>query len=362
MKVAPVIHALSARGDCAQTLVHTGQHYDERLSATFFDELDLPAPDHFLGVGSGTHGEQTARVILALEPILRADPPDAVVVPGDVNSTMAAALTAVKVGIPVAHLESGLRSGDRQMPEEHNRIVTDHLADLLLTTSRDADDNLRGEGIPNQRIRFVGNTMIDSLRRYEQRARDLDLARSELGVEGHVLVTLHRPALVDDSAALRAVMEVLEEVATDRPVLFPLHPRTALMLESAGWHPRRVQILEPQSYLRFLSLQATAAAVLTDSGGVQEETTVLGVPCFTLRANTERPVTITEGTNRLLGLGPAALVTFRAALGELGPRPAAQTPEGWDGRAGERAAAALVGLASEGASAGVTAPSQVGAR
>jgi UDP-N-acetylglucosamine 2-epimerase (non-hydrolysing) len=341
MKVAPLMKALGALGGIDQRLVHTGQHYDQALSDAFFADLEMPYPDHFLGVGSGTHGEQTARVIAGLEPILIEERPDAIVVPGDVNSTMAAAVTAVKLQIPIVHLESGLRSRDRTMPEEHNRIVADHLSDLLLTPSRDGDENLLAEGIPAERIAFVGNTMIDSLRTHEGRARELEVARSELGVDDYVLVTLHRPAVVDDQDELLRVMRSLEEIAAERPLLFPVHPRTAANLERAGWSANGVRLLPPQGYLRFLSLQAAAFAVLTDSGGVQEETTALGVPCFTLRANTERPITIHEGTNTLLGVGPEALAEFRDALRSLQPG-APSAPEGWDGHAAERAAAAIV--------------------
>jgi len=341
MKIAPVMTALDRVKDVAQVLVHTGQHYDASLSGAFFEDLDLPAPTHFLGVGSGSHSEQAARVMLALEPVLAAEAPDAVLVPGDVNSSVAAALTAAKEGWPVVHLEAGLRSGDRTMPEELNRIVIDHLTDLLLTPSRDADSNLESEGIPRERIAFVGNVMIDTLRRYEERAREMDLARTEEGLEDYVLVTLHRPALVDDPERMVEVMTVLEECAERLGVIFPVHPRTARALASVGWRPDRVRLLEPQGYLRFLSLEASASAVVTDSGGVQEETTVLGVPCFTLRTTTERPITVTEGTNRILGTGAAALEALRRALDDL-PSVRPSEPEGWDGRAASRVAQALV--------------------
>ena len=341
MKVAPLMRALAAEQGMEQELVHTGQHYDSALSDVFFADLEMPYPDHFLGVGSGTHGEQTARVILGLEPILRDADLSAVIVPGDVNSTMAAAITAVKLDLPVVHVEAGLRSRDRTMPEEHNRVVTDHLADLLLTPSRDGDANLIDEGIDPDRIAFVGNLMIDSVRRHEQQARELEVARRDYGAEGYLLVTLHRPAVVDDPLELVRVMEVLEEVARTRPVLFPVHPRTARNLAEAGWTGRAVQLLEPQSYLRFLSLEAAADVVLTDSGGVQEETTVLGVPCLTLRANTERPITIDEGSNRLLGVGPEALERLIPSIADP-PVVPGSPPEGWDGHAGERAASVLV--------------------
>src|SRR5215210_1095317 len=310
MKIAPLMAALNHRDAVEQRLVHTGQHYDRGMSGVFFEEIDLPHPDHFLAVGSGSHGAQIAKVIAGLERALAQERPDVVVIPGDVNSTMGAAVAAAVSGAPIAHVEAGLRSYDRAMPEEHNRVVADHLADLLLTPSRDANENLAAEGIPDTRIEFVGNLMIDSLRRYEPAAREVDVARRELGIEEHLLVTLHRPALVDHPRRLLAVMEVLEEVSRDRPVVFPVHPRTRSMLDEQGWNGRGVTVLEPQSYVRFLSLMTSAAAVLTDSGGIPEETTVLGVPCFTLRAVTERPITVTEGTNQVLGAGPEALELF----------------------------------------------------
>lgn len=334
MKVAPVMRALEDVPEVRQVLVHTGQHYDPRMSDAFFTDLELPAPDHFLGVGSGTHAEQTAGVMLSLEPVLLKEAPDLVLAPGDVNSTVAAALTAAKLGVPVAHLEAGLRSRDRSMPEEHNRILTDHLADLLLTPSRDADGNLLAEGIDERRIAFVGNTMIDSLRAYEQSARDLRVAE-EMGVEDFLLVTLHRPGLVDHPDRFKPVMDALERIAETRPVIYPIHPRSRQRLEDAGWRPKRVTLLEPQGYLRFLSLLTAAAAVLTDSGGIQEETTVLGIPCFTLRANTERPVTVELGTNTLVGVGKAAVEKLPELVrGQVARRPV--DLEGWDGQAAER--------------------------
>ena len=334
MKVAPVMKALAPVVGVRQLLVHTGQHYDPRMSDAFFGDLDLPAPDHFLGVGSGSHAEQTARVMLRLEPVLSREGPELVLVPGDVNSTLAAALTATKVGVPVAHLEAGLRSGDWSMPEEHNRVLTDHMAELLLTPSRDADENLLNEGIGREKVAFVGNTMIDSLRAYERAARDIDVA-TELGVEDFVLVTLHRPGLVDHPDRFKPVMETLEQIAMARPVVYPIHPRSRTRLEQAGWRPRRVRLVEPQSYLRFLSLLIASHAVVTDSGGIQEESTVLGIPCFTLRATTERPITVELGTNILLGVGESALERLRSSMdGFEAGRPF--EPEGWDGRAAER--------------------------
>ena len=341
MKIAPLMSALDGRPGVEQSLVHTGQHYDRGMSGVFFEEMDLPHPDHFLGVGSGTHGEQAARVIMGVERVVANERPNVVVVPGDVNSTMGAAIAAAKLEVPVAHLEAGLRSYDRTMPEEHNRVIADHLAELLLTPSRDADANLAAEGIPADRIRFVGNVMIDSLRRHERRARELDWARRELGIENHLLVTLHRPSVVDDAARLLEVMETLERVAKQRPVVFPVHPRTRAMLDEQRWHGRRVRLLEPQGYIRFLSLTVGASAVLTDSGGIQEETTVLGIPCFTLRTTTERPITVSDGTNVVLGTGPAALARFEQLLPAAAAGPAGEL-EGWDGRAAVRAADALI--------------------
>ena len=340
MKIAPLMGALSSRPLVTQALVHTGQHYDRDLSDAFFDDLEMPFPDHFLGVGSGTHAEQTARVMLSLEPVLAALAPDVVVVPGDVNSTMAAAITTAKLGIPLVHLEAGLRSRDRSMPEEHNRVIADHLADLLLTPTADADANLAAEGLPRERIALVGNIMIDSMRRHLDDAIALDVARRDYGVDEFVLVTLHRPGLVDDPDRLRGIVEALERIARDWPVLFPAHPRTRGHLERLGWRGERVRLLPPQGYLRFLSLEASATAVVTDSGGVQEETTVLGVPCFTMRANTERPITVTEGTNRLIGTSPTALDRVRTELASRRPR-TPRPPHLWDGRAAERAALAI---------------------
>jgi UDP-N-acetylglucosamine 2-epimerase (non-hydrolysing) len=334
MKVAPVMRALENDSEVQQVLVHTGQHYDPSMSDAFLQDLHLPAPNHHLGVGSGTHAEQTARVMLGLEPVLIEEGPDLVLVPGDVNSTLAAALTATQAGVPVTHLEAGLRSWDRAMPEEHNRVLTDRLAELLLTPSRDADRNLMAEGIDERRIAFVGNTMIDSLRSYEPIARELDVA-GELGVEGFVLVTLHRPGLVDRPDRFRPVMEALERIAEERPVVYPMHPRSRQRLQETGWRARRVRLLEPLGYLRFLSLLTAADAVLTDSGGIQEETTVLGIPCFTLRANTERPITVEQGTNTVLGVGDAAIEELERLIGAAQASQPAEL-EGWDGRAAAR--------------------------
>jgi UDP-N-acetylglucosamine 2-epimerase (non-hydrolysing) len=336
MKIAPLYAALEERGTVDQRLIHTGQHYDASVKDVFFDELPLPRPHVQLEVGSGAHGAQTARALAGLEEAFVELRPDLVVVPGDVNSTLAGALAAVKLGIPVCHLEAGLRSFDWSMPEEHNRRLTDQLSSLLLTHSPEAFENLAREGVPSVRIRYVGNTMIDTLLGNVGAARELKVWE-EFGLEPrrYVLVTLHRPALVDSPELLRATMRGLVRVAQHLPVVFPVHPRTKARLNDLGIPPGSVHLVDPQPYGRFLSLEAEAAAVVTDSGGVQEETTVLGVPCFTLRDNTERPVTVTHGTNTLLGLDPARLAEIPERLKTHRPT---LTPPLWDGLAGGRAA------------------------
>jgi UDP-N-acetylglucosamine 2-epimerase (non-hydrolysing) len=340
--VAPVIAALRRRlQDGRHAIVHTGQHYDRLMSEIFLDELGVPPPDHMLGVGSGSHGEQTARVIERLEPVLGSESPDLVLVPGDVNSTLAAALTAAKMEIRLGHIESGLRSFDRSMPEEINRVVTDQLSDLLFLHSEDAEENLRREGVADERMHFVGNTMIDTLVSLEDRFRSAGAPR-RLGLEPgrYLLVTLHRPALVD-GRLLADAMRSLAEVARELPVVFPVHPRTRKMLGRDDERPG-VTLTDPVGYLDFLSLEADATAVLTDSGGIQEETTYLGIPCFTLRANTERPVTVRAGTNTVLGLDPARITEIPERLArDAGERPDA--PPLWDGRASERVADVIAG-------------------
>lgn len=334
VKMAPVVAALRARlPEAAHVIVHTGQHYDKAMSDVFVDQLGMPQPDHLLGVGSGTHAQQTARVMERLEPILEEERPDLVIVPGDVNSTLAASLVAAKLCLPTAHLEAGLRSFDRSMPEEINRIVADEFADLLLAHSDEALENLAREGIEASRVHLVGNTMIDALVACETRFRSLDVAAS-MGLEpgGYVLVTLHRPALVD-GPLLGSVMDELERLSETAPVVFPVHPRTRVRLDGRATGDR-VILLDPIGYLEFLSLEADAGAVLTDSGGVQEETSYLGVPCFTLRDSTERPVTVRLGTNTMLGLDPAAIRHVSLLRGP------AERPHitAWDGRAAERVA------------------------
>jgi UDP-N-acetylglucosamine 2-epimerase (non-hydrolysing) len=341
VKMAPVVHALREHEGIDVRLLHTGQHYDAALSASFLEQLGMPLPDENLGVGSGSHAEQTARVLVGIEQDLERQRPDALVVGGDVNSTMAAALAAVKLGVPIVHVESGLRSRDWTMPEEVNRVVTDRISDLLLCTSSDALENLAAEGIEGS-VALVGNTMIDSLWRLAN-AADASSTVATLGLQQrhYVLVTLHRPAVVDDSHALAQVVEVLDELARELSVVFPVHPRTRARLSEFGTLPSRVRLLEPVSYLDFIALEQLARFVITDSGGVQEETSALGVPCLTYRTTTERPVTVGLGTNKLIGTDPAELAS--ACRAELATEPdfsPAAIPL-WDGHAGPRAAKAI---------------------
>jgi UDP-N-acetylglucosamine 2-epimerase (non-hydrolysing) len=340
VKAAPVVRALGRWSLVRQTLVHTGQHYDVNLSDVFFRDLDLPEPDINLGVGSGSHAQQTAQVISRFEPVITNDKPDLALVYGDVNSTVAAALVCAKLLIPVGHVEAGLRSFDRTMPEEINRLVTDHVADLLFTPSNDGNENLLREGVHPDKISFVGNVMIDSV------ARVLPVAEKStvlvnLGLQGgkYGLVTLHRPSNVDDPATLAAIMCTLHEISRDLPLVFPMHPRTRHRLESLHDYctRSRVHILDPLSYVDCLALQRFASLVITDSGGIQEETTYLGVPCLTLRGNTERPVTITFGTNILVGQD---LKQLRTAVARIlgGHKKRGDIPPLWDGRAADRIA------------------------
>jgi UDP-N-acetylglucosamine 2-epimerase (non-hydrolysing) len=337
MKIAPLWHALAAAPDFAPVLVHTGQHYDANMSDAFFADLRLPEPDHHLGIGSGSHAEQTGGVMIAYEKVALADRPDWIVVAGDVNSTAACALVGGKLGIPVVHLEAGLRSRDRTMPEELNRLVTDVLADLLWTPSADADENLRAEGIPDARISRVGNIMIDSFELVRP-AIEAAAVPEALGLArgGYGVVTLHRPSNVDDPAQLLRLVDALIEAQRRLPLVFPVHPRTAKRLGAAFLDSRLkragVRLVEPFPYVRFMSLVTGAAAAITDSGGIQEETTYLGIPCLTLRENTERPVTITEGTNRLVR-PETLLLDLDPAL--TGPRPV-RRPEMWDGNTAKR--------------------------
>lgn len=344
MKIFPLWKEIHDRhaDRLAPSIVHTGQHYDPLMNDVIFRDLGMPSPDYFLGIGSDSHGRQTGRTMIALEELLETVRPDLLVAVGDVNSTLAGTLVAVKMGIPAAHVEAGLRSGDRTMPEEINRLATDAVADLLFTPSRDADDNLLREGISPQKIHFVGNVMIDSLVRLLPQARERTVLET-MGVDprSYVAVTLHRPANVDDPDALLHLMRALEEVAESLPVVFPIHPRTRNRLERAAYVPRqsRLKICEPLGYLDFLCLESHAALVLTDSGGVQEETTFLGIPCLTLRPNTERPITLTQGTNRLLD--PRRERLAEAARSALVPRPRKPPIERWDGAAAARTVQAL---------------------
>ncbi|NLT35680.1 MAG: UDP-N-acetylglucosamine 2-epimerase (non-hydrolyzing) [Gaiellales bacterium] len=341
------VSASPARQRLRQVLVHTGQHYDERMSRVFFHDLRLPEPDYYLGVGSGTHAEQTARIMLALEPVVERERPDLVVVVGDVNSTLAAALVAAKLRVPVAHVEAGLRSRDRAMPEELNRLVTDQLADLLFTTSRDADANLAVEGIASDRIFLVGNTMIDTLDAHLPKALEgTVLDGFNLDHADYAVATLHRPSNVDDLGDLERLARALARISERLPVIFPVHARTRANLQRLGlWElvekRARLILTEPLGYLDFLSLLAQARLVLTDSGGIQEETTVLGVPCLTLRTTTERPVTIWEGTNRLVDPYDEDAVVDAAEAVLAAPAEAAHRPELWDGRAGDRIVSVL---------------------
>jgi UDP-N-acetylglucosamine 2-epimerase (non-hydrolysing) len=345
MKIAPIVSALGKHPNVfEQMLVHTGQHYDERMSSLFFDQLGLPRPDIDLEVGSASHAVQTARVMTAFEQVCLRARPDLVIVVGDVNSTLACALTAKKLGIRVAHIEAGLRSWDMTMPEEINRLCTDAICDLLFTTDRFANDNLRNEGISETRIHYVGNVMVDTLARHRPEAQKLDLMK-RLGLEAgrFATLTLHRPSNVDDREVLIGILEAVHELAHECPVVFPIHPRTRKMVEqfglsslfSAGEKVEGVWITEPLGYLEFLHLNSHARMVLTDSGGLQEETTVLGVPCITLRFNTERPITCTEGTNQIIGnKKDRILAAARRVLD--GGVPVGRVPEKWDGKAAER--------------------------
>ena len=344
MKAAPVCQALAARG-VRQTIVHTGQHYDTVMSDAILKELGLPEPDVNLGVGSGTHAAQTAQVMVAMEEHLRAARPDLVLVYGDVNSTMAATLAAVKLGVDVGHVEAGLRSGDRSMPEEINRLVTDRLARWLFTPSRDGDENLLREGADPASIRMVGNVMVDTLVRLlpvadgEQQLRALALQNGS-GPKPFALVTLHRPSNVDDPEMLARLFAALDRIGRRLPVVFPVHPRTRERMARFSIASGRVTVTDPLTYLQFLGLQRHATVVITDSGGIQEETTFLGIPCLTMRENTERPVTVTIGTNQLLGRDTDAMEREVDAI-LAGRRKVGRIPELWDGRAAERIAEAL---------------------
>lgn len=342
MKVAPLWHALNAAADFRPVLIHTGQHYDANMSDAIFADLRLSAPDHHLGVGSGSHAEQTGRVMIAYEQVAMAERPDWLVVVGDVNSTLACALVGAKLGIPTVHLEAGLRSRDRSMPEEINRVATDAICDVLWTPSPDGDENLLAEGVPAERITRVGNIMLDS---FEMARPAIEAAAvpAELGLAtAYGVVTLHRPANVDDPTTLARLVRCLLDIQRELPLVFPIHPRTAVRLEQQGLDHvlanAGVRLVPPQSYIRFMSLVAGATAVVTDSGGIQEETTYLSIPCLTLRENTERPITVTQGTNQLAS--PAdVLGKLQRSLARRAE--VTRRPELWDGRTAERCVADL---------------------
>jgi UDP-N-acetylglucosamine 2-epimerase (non-hydrolysing) len=340
MKVAPVLAGLKQYSQIKQTLIHTGQHYDTNMSDVFFQQLEIPAPDVNLGVGSGSHARQTAEIMTRFEPVVLERKPDMVLVYGDVNSTVAAALVCSKLLIPVGHVEAGLRSRDRAMPEEINRLITDQLADLLFTPSADGDENLEREGIPSGKIHRVGNVMIDSLVRLLPAAMEQKLNGLP---DRYVLVTLHRPANVDDDGTLKGILECLLELNSELKVVFPVHPRTRQRIAEFGFDASQLDLREPLPYVEFLALQRRATVVVTDSGGIQEETTYLKVPCLTVRNNTERPVTVTMGTNVLVGQDGAKL---RSELGRVlrGGQKQGTVPPLWDGHAGERIAQILSDL------------------
>jgi len=388
MKIAPLMAAFKERPEITPILVHTGQHYDPAMSDLFFHELGIPEPDVNLGVGSASHAVQTAEIMRAFEPVVLAEKPDAVLVVGDVNSTIACGLVAVKLGVKLIHVEAGLRSFDRTMPEEINRLLTDAISDLLFCSEQSGVENLRREGVSEKKIHMVGNVMIDTLLKNREKA-ERSVILDELGVNGrpYAVVTLHRPSNVDDPALLGRIMGVLEEIGREMPVIFPVHPRTRAMLEKwrenygdtipnsaeFGSCPHNssvsLQLIEPLGYLDFLKLMAHARVVLTDSGGIQEETTILGTPCLTLRENTERPVTVEMGTNRLVGSDPAQILgAYRKVMAgnrgttplfPLGEKPGQHpispagkkgtvphfslTPPLWDGRAAQRIADILIG-------------------
>ena len=345
MKIAPVYGALREHPESfALQFIHTGQHYDDKMSRVFFEDLGLPEPDACLDIGSGTHGEQTARALIGCERQLRERHADLVIVVGDVNSTAAAALAAAKLQVPVAHVEAGLRSGDRHMPEEINRIVTDHLSEILYTHCADADDNLRREGIPDERIVFVGNVMIDTLVAFLPRAAQSTLLdRLQLAPQSYAVLTLHRPENVDNPEQLGRVAELIEQITRMLPVVFPVHPRAAknlaALLSRSRWERivenMNLRLIDPLGYIDFLRLEKDAAVVLTDSGGIQEETTFLGVRCLTLRETTERPVTVTCGTNTCIGLDPQRAAQLVEEHLSHGPTPHLRLPS-WDGMAARR--------------------------
>ena len=349
MKMAPIIEAMQARPDQFEPfLVHTGQHYDEKMSHSFFRDLGMPRPDLDLEVGSGSHAQQTARIMMAFEEVCLVEKPDLVIVVGDVNSTIACTLTAKKLGIPVAHVEAGLRSRDMTMPEEINRLCTDVICDYLFTTDIYADQNLLAEGIAQENIHFVGNVMIDTLLKHREIAARMDVAAGfGLSSGSYAAVTMHRPSNVDDAEVLRDILAALEKIAEQLPIVFPIHPRTLKMVQEFGLMSflqsdakKKIILTEPMGYLEFLNLNMNSRMVLTDSGGLQEETTVLGIPCITMRNNTERPVTCEQGTNVLVGNSGSAIYTAAERV-LSGDARSGSVPDKWDGKAAERIAEVL---------------------
>lgn len=352
VKIAPIVEQMGRYPQVEPILLHTGQHYDFAMSKIFFEQLSLPEPDIYLGVGSASHAEQTARIMVGFEQVLLEHRPDLVLVVGDVNSTLACAVTAAKLGVPVGHVEAGLRSFDRRMPEEINRVVTDALSDYLFATCTDANENLRREGIDDSKIFFVGNVMIDTLLKYRAQSLELDtLEKYKLRPGEYAVLTLHRPSNVDEREILERILEALAVVGERVKIVFPAHPRTVKRLQEFGLWERATSLfglllIEPLGYLQFLNLMAKARFVLTDSGGIQEETTVLGVPCLTLRENTERPVTVREGTNRVIGSSREAIVTESLKILD-GHGKRGRVPALWDGCAAERIVRILVRAAEE---------------
>lgn len=362
MKIAPIMEALKSEAPQIEVkLVHTGQHYDAAMKKQFFEQLGIPEPDIDLGVGSGTHSVQTAEIMKRFEPVMTEFDTDAVLVVGDVNSTIACALVAVKNHVPVIHVESGLRSGDREMPEEINRILTDQISDLLYTTERTATDNLQREGVDVDRVHFMGNVMIDTLKKHVERATPISETLESLGhpenvlnsSEGYALLTMHRPSNVDEQDVLTRLLDTLHQVSQKLPIVFPVHPRTRQRLQEFGLEAKleaaNIHCLEPLGYMEMLGLMANARMMLTDSGGIQEETTALGVPCITLRENTERPITVDQGTNTIVGTDSTAILREVNSVLEQGGK-AGRQPELWDGKAAVRIAQHLLGWFAERAS------------
>jgi len=348
MKIAPIVREMRRREDrFLPLIVHTGQHYDEAMSDSFFKDLGIPQPDFHLEVGSASHAVQTAKIMMAFEPILLQEKPDWVLVVGDVNSTIACALVCSKLGVKVAHVEAGLRSRDKTMPEEINRILTDAISDLLLTTSQDADENLKAEGVAPGKIKFVGNVMIDSLFYNLEKAKNLKV-REKLDLAGkdYAVLTLHRPSNVDEKEVFSGLLDALVSISERIPIIFPVHPRTRANIEKFGFAERvansNIKLIEPFGYLDFMNLYSGAKLVLTDSGGLQEETTALGIPCLTLRENTERPITIELGTNKLVGTNPEKIKQFTFEILENSSKKDTKIPPLWDGHAAERICDAFV--------------------